>query len=60
MIIDTIGTSYDSIEELINRKDYIENKVLDYIQDKNIATGYESTVSISKDNRYYLTIKILK
>lgn len=59
MIIDTIGTSYDSMEELIERQSIIENTVETYIKEKKIATGYESIITVSKDNRYYLTVRIL-
>lgn len=60
MIIDTIGTSYDSMEELLERQHIIEDKVQTYIEEKGIADRYESTITISKDNRYYLSIKLIE
>lgn len=60
MIIDTIGTSYDSLEELMERQHIIEDKIEQYIIEKNIANRYESTITISKDNRYYLSIKLIE
>lgn len=60
MIIDTIGVSYNSMEELIERQHIIENQIEEYIQRKGIADRYESTVTLSKDNRYYLSIKLIE
>lgn len=59
MIIDTIGCSYDSMEELIERQYIIEERIQEYIEDKGIADRYESLISMSKDNRYYLTVKLI-
>lgn len=60
MIVDTIGTSYDSMEELIERQSYIEDKIEKYITEKQIANRYESIITMSKDNRFYLTIRIIQ
>jgi len=60
MIIDTIGTSYDSLEELMERQNIIEDKIEKYIEEKGIADRYESTITISKDNRYYLSVKLIQ
>lgn len=60
MIIDTIGTSYDSMEELIERQHIIEDRIEQYIQEKGIANKYESTVTVSKDNRFYLSINLIQ
>lgn len=59
MIIDTIGVSYDSMEELIERQAFIEDKIDEYIKRKEIASRYESIVTVSKDNKYYLTVKLI-
>lgn len=59
MVIDTISVSYDSMEELIDRQKIIEDHILDYIETKNIATGFESQVKIS-ENRFYLTVNLIK
>jgi len=60
MIIDTIGTSYDSMEELIERQHIIEDRIEQYIEEKGIANKYESTVTVSKDNRFYLSINLIQ
>lgn len=60
MIIDTIGTSYDSMEELIERQHIIEDRVREYIADKGIADRYETTITMAENNKYYLTIQIIK
>lgn len=60
MIIDTIGTSYNSMEELIERQNIIEDQIEKYIEEKGIADRYESIVTLSPDNKYYLSIKLIQ
>lgn len=59
MIIDTIGITYNSMEELIERQSYIEDKIEKYITEKEIANRYESVITVSQDNKYYLTVRII-
>jgi len=59
MIIDTIGATYDSMEELIERQHIIEDRIQQYIEDKGIADRFESVITISRDNKYYLTVKLI-
>lgn len=59
MIIDNIAVSYNSLEELLSRQQYIENKVTTYLQTNPIADMIESTIRIT-NNKYILNIALIK
>lgn len=58
-VIDTIGVTYDSMEELLERQTYIEKQLQGFIDTKRIADRFESTVVVTKNNKYNLEIKLL-
>lgn len=60
MTIDSIGTSYDTIEQLLERKQVIVDKVNRYMIDKGLGNRMETSITISKHNKYYLQIDIIK
>lgn len=44
-IVDTISIKYDDIEELLERKAFMEKLMIDYMDDKpNVANRYESEI----------------
>lgn len=59
MVVDTISVSYDSLEELMERQTVIEQTIMDYVDEKQIADRYDSQIRID-DNRYYLTVNLIK
>lgn len=60
MIIDTIGCTYDSLEELMDRQSVIEEKIKDYIEAKGIADDYKSEITMAANDKFYLQIKLIK
>lgn len=60
MTIDSIGTSYDTIEQLLERRQVILDKVNKYMISKDLGDRTESVITINKHNKYYLQVNIIK
>lgn len=58
-IIDTIGVSYENMEDLIEAQSRIETRLEEYIKRRSIADRYETTILCTKNNRYNLNIDLI-
>lgn len=59
MIVDSISVPYSSFEDLLERQQVVEKRVLDYIEKHPIADNINSTVRIFKD-KFILNIDLIK
>lgn len=60
MTIDKISVSYPSLEDLMNRQPIVENRILNYIEDKpELGNSVQSTIRVHKD-KYILDVELIK
>lgn len=60
IVQDKISVSYSSIEELFNRQEVIEDRVIEFIEvNPSICSTMNSTIRVGKDN-YILEVELIK
>lgn len=61
MTVDTVSVAYPSLEELVERQEVIEDRIINYIKDnpEGRFNSINSNIKINKDS-FILEIELLK